>query len=82
MKNIRLIEARKSKKLTQEQLAFKLGYKGRQSVANWENGHAIPPLSVAIEISKILDSDVDYLFGYTVQSSCINNEVSRRKEVS
>lgn len=69
MKNARLTESRKQKDLTQEQLALLLGYKGRQAVANWENGHAIPPLPIAIEIAKILDKDVEFLFGIKVQDS-------------
>jgi putative transcriptional regulator len=69
MRNDRLANARKEKKLTQEQLGLLLGYTGRQSVANWENGHCVPTLSTAIEIAKILDKDVEFLFGYEVQDS-------------
>lgn len=69
MKNFRLIEARKSKNMNQEQLAIKLGFKGKQSVANWENGHSTPKLSTAIKIAKILDKNVEYLFGNQVQVS-------------
>ncbi|MUK89117.1 helix-turn-helix domain-containing protein [Ornithinibacillus sp. L9] len=69
MKNQRLIEARKQKHLNQTQLAQMLGFKGKQSVANWENGHSTPTLSTAIEISKILEKDVVYLFGHKVQVS-------------
>lgn len=67
MKNYRLIQARKNKNMSQEQLAIKLGFKGKQSVANWENGHSTPTLSTAISISKLLDEDVEYLFGEIVQ---------------
>lgn len=69
MKNYRLIQARKNKNMSQEQLAIKLGFKGKQSVANWENGHSTPTLSTAISISKLLDEDVEYLFGGIVQVS-------------
>jgi len=67
MKNDRLINARKEKGFTQEKLALLLGYKGKQSVANWENGHAIPPLPTAIKIADILKCDVGFLFGLQVQ---------------
>lgn len=69
MKNDRLINARKESGLTQEQLALMLGYKGRQAVANWENGHATPPLSIAMKISDVLNKDVEYLFCLKVQNS-------------
>mgnify|MGYP001436827089 CR=1 FL=1 len=69
LKNIALRKARVEKGLTQEDLAKLLGYKGRQSVANWENGYIQPPLRVAIRISEILGKDVNFLFGYKVQDS-------------
>jgi putative transcriptional regulator len=69
MKNERLVSARKTKGMTQEELALLLGYKGKQTIANWENGHSAPPLNKALEIAKLLDSDVAYLFGSSVQDS-------------
>lgn len=69
MKNTNLIKARKSKGFTQDQLAKKLGYKGKQSVANWENNHISPPLETAIKISQLLEKDIFYLFGGEVQDS-------------
>lgn len=69
MKNTNLIKARKKKGLTQEQLAKLLGYKGKQSVANWENNHISPPLNTAIRISQILEEEVSFLFGDYVQDS-------------
>lgn len=69
MKNQRLIEARKKKQLNQTQLAIMLGFKGKQSVANWENGHSTPTLSTAIKIAEILGKDIVFLFGDDVQES-------------
>lgn len=77
MKNNRLIAARKAKKLTQTQLALMLGFKGKQSVANWENGHSTPTLETALRIADILEKDVEFLFGHKVQVSQTN-----KKEVS
>lgn len=68
-KNNRLQQARKENGYTQEQLAYLLGYRGRQAVANWENGHAIPPLQTAIKIAEILNREVSFLFGFEVQES-------------
>lgn len=69
MKNERLIEARKQKHLNQTQLAHMLGFKGKQSVANWENGHSTPTLKTALKIADILEKDVSFLFGNKVQVS-------------
>lgn len=69
MKNINLIKSREKKKLTQEQLGKKLGYKGKQSVANWENGYNSPPLETAIRISQILEEDIFFLFENKVQET-------------
>lgn len=69
MKNERLIEARKQKELNQTELAHMLGFKGKQSVANWENGHSTPTLKTALKIADILEKEVSYLFGDEVQVS-------------
>lgn len=73
MKNYRLKEARRQAKLSQTQLSEYLGYKGRQSVANWENGYSSPTLKVAILIARVLEEDVYYLFGQQVQESHTND---------
>lgn len=67
MKNINLISSREKKGLTQEQLAKMLGYKGKQSVANWENGYNTPTLEAALKISRILEEDIFFLFEDEVQ---------------
>ena len=69
MKNHRLVEARKEKNLNQTQLARMLGFKDKQSVSNWENGHSTPTLETAIRLSRILEKDIVFLFGYNVQDS-------------
>ncbi|MFD1363071.1 helix-turn-helix transcriptional regulator [Lentibacillus salinarum] len=60
-KNEKLILARKSKKLTQEQLANRLECK-KTTISNWENGYSTPKLSVAFRIANILEKDVNSLF--------------------
>ncbi|WP_313891157.1 helix-turn-helix transcriptional regulator [Psychrobacillus sp.] len=69
MKNYNLIKSREKKKLTQEQLALALGYKGKQSVSNWENGYFSPPLEAVLKISQILEEDIFFLFDNEVQES-------------
>lgn len=51
---------RKSRDLTQEQLAERLGV-SRQSVSKWENGSVIPDVEKIIELSRIFDVTLDYL---------------------
>lgn len=77
-KNLFLIESRKKKGLTQEQLAELLGYQ-KATVSNWENGYSNPSLTDAFKVSEILDEDINYLFlGLKVQVShtSTKNEVS------
>lgn len=60
--NVALKLARQQKGLTQLQLAKLLGYKGRQSVSNWETCRVKPPLNVAKDIAMILEKDIESLF--------------------
>lgn len=75
LKNINLINSRKSKGLTQEQLAHIVGCKGRQAVSNWENGYSTPPLAIALKVAEVLEKDVAFLFGYKVQETHTKKEV-------
>ncbi|WP_199425804.1 helix-turn-helix transcriptional regulator [Thermaerobacillus caldiproteolyticus] len=60
-KNLRLIEARKKKGLTQEQLARQLNRK-KTTISNWENGYCNPKLSDAFKVAELLETDVSELF--------------------
>lgn len=55
-----IAEQRKNKKLTQEQLAEKLGVTDR-AVSKWERGLNLPDASLMLELSKILDITVNEL---------------------
>jgi putative transcriptional regulator len=79
MKNIALIQARKRKGLTQEELASMLGY-SKAGISNWENGYSNPSLSDAFKVSEILEEDINNLFfGLKVQVLCTKND--SKKEV-
>ncbi len=67
MRNSNLISSRERKGLTQEQLAKMLGYKGKQTVANWESGYSTPTLETAMKISLLLEEDLFFLFENKVQ---------------
>lgn len=72
MKNKNLKQARLEKKLNQEQLAKLVGVKGKASISNWENGHSTPTVETAIRLSRVLNKDVEFLFGHNVQVSHTN----------
>lgn len=56
----KLIEQRKSKKLSQEQLADKMGV-SRQAVSRWEAGNALPDVTNLKKISELFEVSTDYL---------------------
>ncbi|MFD0868811.1 helix-turn-helix domain-containing protein [Paenibacillus residui] len=64
----RLIEWRKKKKLTQEQLAIKVNTT-KGTISNYENGHSTPPHETLVSIANILDVSTDFLLGRTNQPS-------------
>ena len=54
----KLIALRKSRELTQEQLAEQLNV-SRQSISKWESGQVIPEVEKIVELSKVFDVTVD-----------------------
>ena len=55
-----ILNCRKEKKLTQEQLAEKLGVTSK-SISRWENGNTMPDYSLLKELCNILDINVNEL---------------------
>lgn len=64
--NIRTI--RKSKGLSQEELAIKLNVV-RQTISKWEQGLSVPDSDMLISISEVLETPVSTLLGETVTES-------------
>lgn len=60
----RLASQRKSKRLTQEELAVKINLT-KAAVSNYENGHSTPSNETLVAIADALDVDTDYLLGRT-----------------
>lgn len=58
----RLKQLRNEKKLTQQELANKVGV-NRVTYTNWENGKREPELDKVAELATELDCTVDYLLG-------------------
>lgn len=73
--NIKAI--RKSKGLSQQELAVKLNVV-RQTVSKWEQGLSVPDSDMLISISEVLETPVSTLLGETV----IETEVDTLKAIS
>ena len=70
---IRINQMRKELDLTQEELAFKLGLKGKSSIANYESGKITPSDEIKLKMCKIFDCSMDYLMGKS-EFKTINDE--------
>ena len=73
--NIKAI--RKSKGLSQQELAFKLNVV-RQTVSKWEQGVSVPDSDMLISLSEVLETPVNTLLGETL----IETEVDNLKAIS
>ena len=60
----RVKQLRLKKNMTQEELATKLGYRSKSSVAHIENGRDIPR-SMVVTLAEVLDTTPAYLMGWT-----------------
>ena len=78
--NIRSI--RKSKGLTQEELAIKLNVV-RQTISKWEQGLSVPDAEMLIAISEVLDTPVSTLLGEKVNESKVDDlkAISEKLEI-
>ncbi|MGN0326431.1 MAG: helix-turn-helix domain-containing protein [Lachnospiraceae bacterium] len=68
MLNENIKNLRKSKGLSQEELAIKLNVV-RQTVSKWENGLSVPDSSMLILLADELDTSVSVLLGENVQEN-------------
>jgi putative transcriptional regulator len=65
MLNENIKKLRKSKGISQEELAIKLNVV-RQTVSKWENGVSVPDSSMLIALAEELDTSVSVLLGELV----------------
>lgn len=65
MLNENIKKIRKSKGLSQEELAIKLNVV-RQTISKWEQGLSVPDSNMLISISEVLETPVSTLLGETV----------------
>ena len=68
--NIKTI--RKSKGLSQEELAVKLNVV-RQTISKWEQGLSVPDSNMLISLSEALDTPVSVLLGESVEQQEVND---------
>ena len=78
--NIKAI--RKSKGLSQEELAIKLNVV-RQTISKWEKGLSVPDSNMLISISEVLETPVSTLLGETVVESKVDalKAISEKLEI-
>ena len=88
MLNENIKALRKSKGLSQEELAIKLNVV-RQTISKWEQGLSVPDADMLISISEVFETPVSTLLGETVTEpkadglkaiSVINLQLARGKE--
>ncbi len=77
MLNENMKAIRKSKGLSQQELAVKLNVV-RQTVSKWEQGLSVPDSDLLISISEVLETPVSTLLGETV----VEKEVDKLKAIS
>ena len=68
MLNENLKNIRKTKGLSQEELAIKLNVV-RQTVSKWEQGRSVPDAELLLSLSEVLETPVSTLLGETVAES-------------
>lgn len=79
MSRNRWIELRKSKNLTQEQLALKLGIQ-RSTYSNYELGKREPDFETAKIIADFFEVSVDYLMGDKVEDGGKKGPLNDKEE--
>ena len=70
-------EIRKSKGLSQQELAVKLNVV-RQTVSKWEQGRSVPDSEMLISLSEVLETPVSTLLGENI----VVPEADQLKEIS
>lgn len=73
---------RKSKGLSQEELAIKLNVV-RQTISKWEQGLSVPDSEMLVSISEVLETPVSTLLGETILESEVDNlkAISEKLEI-
>ncbi len=65
-------QVRKSKGLSQEELAIKLNVV-RQTISKWEQGLSVPDSEMLIRVSEVLETPVSTLLGENIEESKVDD---------
>ena len=79
MINNKISELRKTKNISQEELALVLNT-SRQAISKWERGETYPDLDKLKDLATYFDVSIDYLLGYDIASITLNNLVEKLKQ--
>ena len=73
---------RKSKRLSQEELAIKLNVV-RQTISKWEQGLSVPDAEMLIKLAEVLDTTVSTLLGESISESKVDDikAISEKLEI-
>ncbi len=73
---------RKSKRLSQEELAIKLNVV-RQTISKWEQGLSVPDAEMLIKISEVFDTPVSTLLGENISEAKVDDlkAISEKLEI-
>lgn len=73
---------RKSKGLSQEELAIKLNVV-RQTISKWEQGLSVPDSEMLVSISEVLETPVNILLGETISEAKVDDlkAISEKLEI-
>ena len=72
----KLIELRKKKGISQEELADVLTT-SRQAISKWERGESDPDITRLKDLAVYFNVSIDYLLGYDVETVSVNNFIER-----
>ena len=72
MLSVNIQSIRKSKGLSQQELAIKLNVV-RQTISKWEQGMSVPDSDMLISISEVLETPVSILLGETVVETKVSD---------
>lgn len=81
----KIYELRKTNKLSQEQLAEKVGV-SRQSISKWESGETLPELERSVALSQVFNVSTDYMLlskdvdELTIRTECLEKEQNEVRE--
>ena len=75
----RIANLRKERKVSQEELADVLNT-SRQAISKWERGESDPDIDRLKDLAIYFGVSIDYLLGYDLESTSVNNFIERIKE--